>query len=292
MIVHDREAHGDSLEIVKEFPGVRGVFHCFSGSPEMAEELLKRGWYLGFDGPVTYKNARRAPEVVAVTPLDRIVVETDAPYMSPVPNRGRRNDSRNLPYIVEKLAEWKGISPEEMAAHTWNNGLRLFGAGGEGMKKAFLMVLACLLLAGCGAPTGTTAKVPETAPEEPISAPAVVTEGRVPEEYDALPTEVVSLYDWQTSGEPLALLAEIPEQEMALYGVADRDAPHVLFRWGDTLAEFPDWVIYTPKSVTPELLALDLDGDGAVEPGGLLLSGREPGSAAMPYTYCSSPAAH
>ena len=134
------------------------------------------------------------------------------------------------------------------------------------MKKAFLMVLACLLLAGCGAPTGTTAKVPETAPEEPISAPAVVTEGRVPEEYDALPTDVVSLYDWQTSGEPLALLAEIPEQEMALYGVADRDAPHVLFRWGDTLAEFPDWVIYTPKSVTPELLALDLDGDGAVEP--------------------------
>ena len=85
VIVHDREAHGDSLEIVKEFPGVRGVFHCFSGSPEMAEELLKRGWYLGFDGPVTYKNARRAPEVVAVTPLDRIVVETDAPYMSPVP---------------------------------------------------------------------------------------------------------------------------------------------------------------------------------------------------------------
>ena len=82
----------------------------------MAEELLKRGWYLGFDGPITYKNAKRAPEVAAVTPLERIVVETDAPYMSPVPNRGRRNDSRNLPYIVEKLAEWKGISPEEMAA--------------------------------------------------------------------------------------------------------------------------------------------------------------------------------
>ena len=131
VIFHDREAHGDSLAIVREFPAVRGVFHCFSGSVEMAEELLKRGWYLGFDGPVTYKNARRAPEVVAVTPLDRIVVETDAPYMSPVPNRGRRNDSRNLPYIVEKLAEWKGISPEEMAAHTWNNGLRLFGLEGK-----------------------------------------------------------------------------------------------------------------------------------------------------------------
>lgn len=131
VIIHDREAHGDSLRIVLDYPGLRGVFHCFSGSPEMAQELLKRGWYLGFDGPVTYKNARRAPEVVAVTPLDRIVVETDAPYMSPVPNRGRRNDSRNLPYIVEKLAEWKGISPEEMAAHTWNNGLRLFGLEGK-----------------------------------------------------------------------------------------------------------------------------------------------------------------
>ena len=131
IIVHDREAHGDSLAVVLDYPELRGVFHCFSGSPEMAEELLRRGWYLGFDGPVTYKNARRAPEVVAATPLDRIVVETDAPYMSPVPNRGKRNDSRNLPYIVEKLAEWKGISPEEMAQAVWNNGLRLFGLEGK-----------------------------------------------------------------------------------------------------------------------------------------------------------------
>ena len=79
VIVHDREAHGDCLAIIKEFPTVTGVFHCFSGSPEMAAELLKRGWYLGFDGPITYKNAKRAPEVAAVTPLERIVVETDAP---------------------------------------------------------------------------------------------------------------------------------------------------------------------------------------------------------------------
>lgn len=126
VIVHDREAHGDSLAIVREFPEVTGVFHCFSGSPEMAEELLKRGWYLGFDGPITYKNARRAPEVAAVTPLDRIVIETDAPYLSPVPNRGKRNDSRNLPYIVEKLAEWKGVPPEKLAEITWENALRLF----------------------------------------------------------------------------------------------------------------------------------------------------------------------
>ena len=126
VIVHDREAHGDCLAIIKEFPTVTGVFHCFSGSPEMAEELLKRGWYLGFDGPITYKNAKRAPEVAAVTPLERIVVETDAPYMAPVPMRGKRNDSRYLPYVIEKLAEWKGVTAEEMTRVTWENGRRLF----------------------------------------------------------------------------------------------------------------------------------------------------------------------
>lgn len=127
VIIHDREAHGDCLEIVKEYPGLRGVFHCFSGSPEMAAELLKRGWYLGFDGPITYKNAKRAPEVAAVTPLDRILVETDAPYMTPVPFRGKRNDSRYLPYVIEKLAEWKGVTPQEMTDITFANGKRLFG---------------------------------------------------------------------------------------------------------------------------------------------------------------------
>ena len=129
VIVHDREAHGDSLSIIREFPAVTGVFHCFSGSPEMAEELLKRGWYLGFDGPITYKNARRAPEVAAITPLERMVVETDAPYLSPVPVRGRRNDSRYLPHVIAKLAEWKGITPEEMTRITCENGKRLFRLG-------------------------------------------------------------------------------------------------------------------------------------------------------------------
>ena len=126
VIVHDREAHGDSLAIIQEFPTVTGVFHCFSGSPEMAAELLKRGWYLGFDGPITYKNAKRAPEVAAITPLDRMVVETDAPYMAPVPMRGKRNDSRYLPYVIEKLAAWKGVTVEEMTRITWENGRRLF----------------------------------------------------------------------------------------------------------------------------------------------------------------------
>ena len=127
VIVHDREAHGDCMTIVREYPEARGVFHCFSGSAEMASELVRRGWYLGFDGPVTYPNARRAAEVVAVTPLERSVVETDSPYLSPVPNRGKRNDSRNLPYIIQKLAEWKGVSVEEMSRATWDNGKRLYG---------------------------------------------------------------------------------------------------------------------------------------------------------------------
>ena len=126
VIIHGRDAHADTLAIVREFPGVTGVFHCFSGSPEMARELLKMGWYLGFDGPVTYKNARRAPEVAAVTPLDRMLIETDSPYMTPVPYRGRRNDSGYVHLVAEKLAEWKGVTPEEMARVTTENGKRLF----------------------------------------------------------------------------------------------------------------------------------------------------------------------
>lgn len=126
VIFHDREAHGDSLAIVREFPDVTGVFHCFSGSPEMARELLDLGWYLGFDGPVTYKNARRAPEVAAVTPLDRMLIETDSPYMTPVPHRGERNDSAYVRLVAEKLAEWKGVPAEQLARATLENGKRLF----------------------------------------------------------------------------------------------------------------------------------------------------------------------
>ena len=127
VIFHDRDAHGDSLAIVKEFPEVTGVFHCFSGSPEMARELLDMGWYLGFDGPVTYKNARRAPEVAAVTPLARILIETDSPYMAPAPHRGERNDSAYVRLVAEKLAEWKGVDAETMARLTLENGKQLFG---------------------------------------------------------------------------------------------------------------------------------------------------------------------
>jgi len=127
VIVHDREAHADCLAIVSEYPALRGVFHCYSGSVEMAEELLRRGWYLGFDGPLTYKNARKAVEVLSITPLDRMLLETDSPYMPPTPHRGERNDSRMLRFIAAKAAEIKGISPEQIAEITEENGKRLFG---------------------------------------------------------------------------------------------------------------------------------------------------------------------
>ena len=127
VIVHDRDAHADCLAIVSEFPGLRGVFHCFSGSAEMAEVLVRRGWYLGFDGPVTYKNAKKALAVLAPTPPERILLETDAPYLPPVPHRGERNDSRFLPDIARAVAAAKGMAVEEIEALSWENGLRLFG---------------------------------------------------------------------------------------------------------------------------------------------------------------------
>ena len=129
VIVHDREAHGDCLEIVSRFEGLRGVFHCYSGSAEMAEQLLRRGWYLGFDGPVTYKNARKALEVLVICPPERMLIETDSPYLSPVPMRGKRNDSRNLQYVVRKIAEIKGMTEQQVAAVTEENGRRLFAIG-------------------------------------------------------------------------------------------------------------------------------------------------------------------
>ena len=125
--VHDREAHGVSLAIVREFPAVRGVFHCFSGSVEMAEELLKLGWMLSFNGAITFKNARKAPEVIAAVPLERMMVETDAPYLTPVPFRGKRNDSGYVHLVAEKIAQLKGLPAEQVERQTWENGVRFFG---------------------------------------------------------------------------------------------------------------------------------------------------------------------
>ena len=126
VIVHERDAHGDGLEIVKDFPDVTGVFHCYSGSLEMARELVKLGWYVGFTGVLTFKNARKALEVAENVPLHRIVLETDCPYMAPEPYRGKRCDSTMLPRMAEKLAQLRDKAVEEIEQITWENGCRLF----------------------------------------------------------------------------------------------------------------------------------------------------------------------
>jgi len=125
-IVHEREAHEDGMKVVADFPEVNGVFHCYSGSAEMAKWLVSRGWYIGFTGVLTFKNARKALEVAASIPLERIVLETDCPYMAPEPFRGRRNDPGKLYRMAEKLAELRGLSLEEVHAITMDNGKRLY----------------------------------------------------------------------------------------------------------------------------------------------------------------------
>ena len=126
VIVHEREAHEDGMKVVEEFPEVTGVFHCYSGSAEMAKWLVNRGWYIGFTGVLTFKNARKAVETAAAIPLDRIVLETDCPYMSPEPFRGKRNDPGRLYRMAEKLAEIRDLGVEEIRAVTMENGKRLY----------------------------------------------------------------------------------------------------------------------------------------------------------------------
>ena len=126
VIVHEREAHEDGMKIIAEFPEVTGVFHCYSGSAEMARLLVERGWYIGFTGVLTFKNARKALEVAASIPLDRIVLETDCPYMSPEPFRGKRNDPGKLYRMAEALASLRGLSREEVEAVTLENGKQLY----------------------------------------------------------------------------------------------------------------------------------------------------------------------
>ena len=126
VIVHERDAHEDGIKIVEEFPDVTGVFHCYSGSYEMAKWLIARGWYIGFTGVLTFKNARKAIEVAGQIPLDRIVLETDCPYMAPEPFRGKRCHPGYLYRMAEKLAEIRGISLEEVHAATYENGKRLY----------------------------------------------------------------------------------------------------------------------------------------------------------------------
>ena len=127
VIIHQREALADCLEILGDFPEVKGVFHCFSGSAQTARELTAQGWYVGFTGVLTFKNARKALEAAQAVPKDRIVLETDCPYMAPEPYRGRRNDPGYLYRMAEVLGELLGITPEEAQALTLQNGKRLYG---------------------------------------------------------------------------------------------------------------------------------------------------------------------
>lgn len=126
VIIHERDAHDDGTKMVKEFPDVTGVFHCYSGSAEMARQLVKMGWYIGFTGVLTFKNARKAVETAQAIPLDRIVLETDCPFMAPEPFRGKRNHPGYLYRMAERLAELRGLSVEEIHAITTENGKQLY----------------------------------------------------------------------------------------------------------------------------------------------------------------------
>ena len=130
-IVHDRDAHKDTLDIVRAHPKARGVFHCYAGSLEDAKVLVDLGWMISFTGNITFHNARRAPEILKWLPLDRLMLETDAPYMAPEPFRGKRCDSSLIPYSAAKVAECKGnVSAEDVLRITCENGKRFFRIGG------------------------------------------------------------------------------------------------------------------------------------------------------------------
>ena len=131
IIIHSRDAAKDTYDIMKALHAeeIGGVVHCFSYSKEMARQFLDMGFYLGIGGVVTFKNAKKLGEVVEYMPMDRMVIETDCPYLTPEPNRGKRNDSFNLPYVVNKIAEIKNISPAEVIDITSNNAKDLYGIG-------------------------------------------------------------------------------------------------------------------------------------------------------------------
>ncbi len=126
VVIHSREASQDTFDIIERSKVRRGSIHCYSGSAEMAKEYVKMGFHIGVGGVVTFPNAKKLVEVVEAIPLESILIETDCPYLSPVPNRGKRNDSRNLKYVVDKIAEIKGVTPENVSEITKNNAMTLF----------------------------------------------------------------------------------------------------------------------------------------------------------------------
>ena len=127
VLIHDRDAHGDCFETVIKYPNLRGVFHSYSGSREMATELVRRGWYISFSGVISFKNAPRVREVAAAVPSDRILIETDCPYLAPVPHRGKLNHSGLMKHTLAALCDARGEDESVLAEIIMQNSKRLFG---------------------------------------------------------------------------------------------------------------------------------------------------------------------
>ena len=127
IVIHSRDASVDTIDILKKHKVNRtGIFHCCQLNQELVRQALELGYYISFAGPITFKNSKNAPEVIKMVPIDRILIETDSPYLAPEPNRGKRNDCRNVKYIAQKIADVKGYSLEEVAKKTYENAMRIF----------------------------------------------------------------------------------------------------------------------------------------------------------------------
>ena len=127
IVIHSRDASIDTIQILKENPvSKKGIFHCCQLNQEMIRQALQLGFYISFAGPITFKNSKNAEEVVKMVPMDKILIETDSPYLSPEPNRGKRNDSRNVKFVAQKIADFKNITIEEVAKITYENAMKVF----------------------------------------------------------------------------------------------------------------------------------------------------------------------
>ena len=127
IVIHSRDASIDTIDVLKKYPvNKKGIFHCCQPNQEMVRQALELGFYISFAGPITFKNAKNSIDVVKMVPLDRILIETDSPYLTPEPNRGKRNDSRNVKYVAQKIAELKNMNIEEIAKITYENANRIF----------------------------------------------------------------------------------------------------------------------------------------------------------------------
>ena len=127
IVIHSRDASVDTIDILEKHKVNRtGIFHCCQLNQELVRQALELGYYISFAGPITFKNSKNAPEVIKMVPIDRILIETDSPYLAPEPNRGKRNDCRNVKYVAQKIADVKGYSLEEVAKKTYENAMRIF----------------------------------------------------------------------------------------------------------------------------------------------------------------------